>query len=144
MSASDWMSWSALELLINQGSASIVQGIRDHKVKLTPMTVWRTTVVLCANSDDPISDAKKMLASEQSAQRAGAGFFLRQLKDGDLGDLLQTAMRDDDLTVRSNAGAVASDSKPLYWSCQWCAERNALEDTECRGCDLSSKPKTEL
>lgn len=143
MSASDWMSWSAFELLVHLRSASIAQAIRDHKVTLTPMTVWRTTLVLCANSPDPISDAKKMLASKHSAQRAGAGFFLRHENDGKLGELLQTAMSDDDLTVRSDAGAVSSDSEPLYWSCRWCAEKNSLEDTNCRGCDLSSRPKAE-
>lgn len=141
MSGSDWMSQSAFWLLVNQDKPELVNEIRMNGNELTPRSMWRASVVLCANSDEPIVDIGEALHSAESPTRAGAGFVLKHRHDGGLGSLWRDAKHDEDLTVRSDAGADTHVDPPSYWSCRWCGTKNEVDDTSCRGCSLSSRPR---
>ncbi|GGJ65867.1 NACHT domain-containing protein [Glutamicibacter ardleyensis] len=141
LSHSDWISRSAANLLIGQKHARLADAIRSSDKKLTPTARWLSSVVLCTNADLPSADVRDLLATDDPPQRTAAAFYLRKFHEAELEQYWETALIDDDLSVRYAAGAIeVVDPQPKYWSCRWCSSKNQIEDTTCRKCDLSSKP----
>lgn len=141
LSHSDWISRSAANLLISQKHAPLADAIRSSAMKLTPTARWLSSVVLCTNTDHPSADVRDLLATDNPPQRTAAAFYLRKFHEAELEQYWETALIDDDLSVRYAAGAIeVVDPQPRYWSCRWCSSKNQIEDTTCRKCEHSSKP----
>lgn len=141
LSNSNWLSNSALRLLINQNDSELADTIRSDLGELKSMTRWRSCLVRCTNSQDVVSDIRELLNSDSPPRRKAAASYLKQFHDGELTEFWENAISDDDLSVRDAVGEKELvDPMPVFWSCRWCASRNELQDASCRGCNLASRP----
>lgn len=140
---SDWIAWSAAEVLINvpvptwdaaELFATDMTGWPLHRAALLYM------VAIVSAGDGSIEQFTVAAASEAPDYRKAAQYSLSIKGDLDPDGSVDTQLRQDpDLSVRPS-GSRNHEPAASYWTCNDCRTRNDLETEDCPGCEQGTRP----
>lgn len=140
---SDWIAWSAAEVLINvpvptwdaaELFATDMTGWPLHRAALLYM------VAIVSAGDQRVEQFKSAAASESPDYRMAAKYSVSIRGDLDPGGSVDTQLRQDpDLTVRTR-GSRNHEPAASYWTCNDCRTRNDLGTEDCPGCEKGTRP----
>ena len=140
---SDWIAWSAAEVLINVPMPTWDAA----ELFATDMTGWPLhraallyTVAIVSAGDRSIEQLTAAAASEAPDYRMAAKYSVSIKGDLDPDGSVDTQLRQDpDLTVRPS-GSRNHEPAASYWTCNDCRTRNDLGTEDCPGCEQGTRP----
>lgn len=140
---SDWIAWSAAEVLINVP----VPTWDAAELFATDMTGWPLhraallyTVAIVSAGDRSIEQFKAAAASQAPDYRMAARYSVSLKGELDPDGSVDTQLRQDsDLTVRPS-GSRNREPAASYWTCNDCRTRNELGTEDCPGCEQGTRP----
>lgn len=140
---SDWIAWSAAEVLVNVP----VPSWDSTDMLATDITGWPLdraallNMVAIVTSGDRTSERfAEAAASEAAHHRVAAHYCLciRGELDPD-GSIDAQLRRDPDLTVRPEGGR-NEEPTASYWTCNDCRQANDMQVEDCPGCEHGTRP----
>lgn len=138
---SDWMSWSALYILVNiTPTWDTIAFFDQERADWTPHRASDCYFVCLLASTHGSELAARAAKSPESVQRHALQRALPYRPDLDpTGDMASQLGRDKDLWVRGRYDL--KDPAPSYWTCSWCAQRNSAPEESCTVCNWGSRPE---
>jgi hypothetical protein len=141
--ASDWLAWSAANVLINVPDPTWdVAALFDKD--LSRQSVNRAALVravaIVSAGDQRIALFARAAASPAAEYRAAAQYCLSIRDDLDAdGTVAARLAVDPDLTVRDEADR-KREPAASHWTCLDCRRENDIDMEDCPGCDDGSRP----
>ena len=140
---SDWIAWSAAEVLINVP----VPTWDAAQLFATDMTGWPLDraallymVAILSAGDGSVDRFAAAATSEAPEYRMAARYCLSVMGELDADGSVDTQLRQDpDLTVRPK-GSRGDEPHASYWTCNDCRTRNDPETEDCPGCEHGTRP----
>ena len=143
---SDWIAESAARLLWDTRIPGLDEQVAALVPECPPARRFLIALLCCMLSAEPAVIAHSFFKTQDPAlRRAAAAVSQDDEHDPQLKLLRSQALRDADASIRIVAGAATLDEpevpSPAYWSCHWCAQRNAPNTEDCHSCDWGSRPR---
>lgn len=140
---SDWIAWSAAEVLINVE----VPSWDSAELCLTEMTGWPLhraallhMVAIVTSGERKVASFAAAAASASAHHRIAARYCLSISGEFDADGSVDTQLRrDPDLTVRPESSR-NDEPAASYWTCNACRTVNDLELEDCPGCERGTRP----
>jgi hypothetical protein len=140
---SDWLAWSAANVLINV-PAPTWDPVEMFEKDMSGWSMDRAALVY-AVAINTAGDKRAELFAKAAESPAGDyriaarySLSINAELDGD-GAVKERLRHDPDLTVRPNADR-KDEPTASYWTCRRCRRRNEMETEDCPGCDDGSRP----
>jgi hypothetical protein len=140
---SDWLAWSAANVLINV-PAPTWDPVEMFEKDMRGWSMDRAALVY-AVAINTAGDRRAELFAKAAESPAGdyriAAHYSLSINaelDGD-GAVKERLLHDPDLTVRPDTDR-KEEPTASYWTCRRCRRRNEMETEDCPGCDDGSRP----
>lgn len=140
---SDWLAWSAAEVLINIPTPTW-DAVTLFRTDMTTWPLDRAALlymvaILTAGEKGPelFAMAAQSPAPEYRIAARDSAAVGPALDQG--GATYERLRRDPDLVVRDRSHR-KDDPQAEYWTCRICRQRNDIETEDCPGCDEGTRP----